>query len=230
MRRMYLSALAFVLLAAACGDDSTSDATPAPAAPQPTAEPAVTTDASVASITGPAPTTAAATTPPTDAEPGARFAITALSITPSAQHVVIQNIGDAAGSLEGFAICQAPRYHSFDSIVLAPGEQLAVSLGGDVFLPPPGAQTTSAGIGTFSAADGEIGLYSRTDFGNSSAIVDYIEWGSSGHTRVVVAMGALIWNGGDFVPAAGGDSVFMFTVGQPTDGAEDWEFEVVAAP
>ena len=110
-------------------------------------------------------------------------------------------------------------YHVFGDIELAPGEFDAVSLGGGVFLPPPGAkETTTANI---KADDGEIGLYSNPDFGNSDAIVDYVEWGSSGHGRSSVAVGAGIWKADDFV-ATTGDTVFLFADSSPSDGAEDW--------
>ena len=244
--RFGLVSLALALVAAACGGEDA----PAPAVtdlPTAATEPATTASAATTPIpttpipTTPSPTTQAdatqapatsapaATDPPpttTAPEPAARFALVSFSLTPASQHVVIQNVGDASGSLQGFAICQAPRYHVFDDIELAPGELLAVSLGGDVFLPPPGAKTASASIGSFSPADGELGLYSRNDFSNSSAIVDYVEWGSSGHRRSTVALGALIWDGGDFVDTAGADSVFMFVTDLPSDGAEDWEVDV----
>ena len=103
--------------------------------------------------------------------------MTSVNITVAGQHVVIQNAGSATGNLNGFALCQRPNYHIFDDIELAPGEFIAVSLGGDLFLPPPGAkETLSANLGSITTEDGEIGLYSSGDFGNSSAIVDYVEW------------------------------------------------------
>jgi hypothetical protein len=55
---------------------------------------------------------------------------------------------------------------------------------------------------TLNANDGELALYIvNGDFGNSGNIVDYVEWGSTGHTRSSVAQAAGIWSGGDFVPS-----------------------------
>jgi hypothetical protein len=54
---------------------------------------------------------------------------------------------------------------------------------------------------TLSPVDDELGLYLSADFANPAAIIDYVEWGSSGHTRSTVAVAALIWTSGDFVPS-----------------------------
>lgn len=233
-----LVVIALALVATACGDDETEPtgptSAPTPAA-APTATPAVTAGPAVtaapagtaapAATVVPAPAPTAAPAPTTEVppdEPSVVFAITSISVGPAGQDVVITNIGNATGSLEGFALCQRPRYHTFGDIELAPGEFIAVSLGGDVFLPPPGAkETTTANIGSIEADDGEIGFYSRPDFSNSDVIVDYVEWGSSGHGRSSVAVDAGIWNSGDFV-ATSGETVFLFANSIPTDGAEDW--------
>ena len=200
---------------------------PAATAAPPTAAPPTAAPPTAAPPTAAPPTAAPPTAaPPTTAPAAAEFSITAVSISPAGQHVVVQNVGGVAGNLTGFAICQAPSYHVFGDIELAPGESLAVSLGGSVFIPPPGAKTTSASIGTIGAGDGEIGLYARADFGNSSAIVDYVEWGSTGHTRSSVAAGAGIWNPGDFIDNTEGDSVFLFVSDPAADGASAWDFEV----
>ena len=241
-RHVFLIVTAFALVATACGDDDTGPAAPptataapptataapptataATGAPQPTTAAPVATAAPVTTVaptatTAPAPTTPEA--PP--AEPSVVFAITSVSVSPAGQDVVIANIGNATGNLKGFVLCQFPNYHDFGDIELAPGEFVAVSLGGDVFLPPPGAkETTTANIGTIRADDGEIALFTRRDFGNSDAIVDYVEWGKDDHTRSGVAVGAGIWNSGDFV-ATEGSTVFLFANTSPTDGAEDW--------
>ena len=53
--------------------------------------------------------------------------------------VVIQNVGGEAGSLGGLWLCQRPLYYEFPDVVLQPGESAAVSVGGNIFVPPPGA-------------------------------------------------------------------------------------------
>lgn len=201
MRRpthLLLSLAALILVAAACGDDDS---------------PATTAAATT--------TTAAPATTQPEAAGEAKFTITSVTIDASGQGVLIQNVGSATGNLSGFALCQAPSYHTFGDIELAPGEFIAVSLGGG-FSPPSGAkEIITAGVGQISAEDGELGLYSSSDFGNSSAIVGYVEWGSSGHRRSSVAVGAGIWNEGDFVATSGAISTLSADA-VPSDGAEDW--------
>lgn len=202
MKRQYLLVVvALALVAAACGDD---DAGEAPAAST-TAGPAPTTEA-------PAPTTAA---------PGgaAEFAIVSVTLAEDAQGVVIQNVGGALGNLSGLWLCQAPSYDSFGDVELAPGEMVAVTLGGD-FTGPEGAKTASLSIGSIGVDDGEIGLYTSRDFGSSSAIVDYVEWGEGGHTRSSVAVEAGIWNSGDFVPTT--DTTTEITANGQVNSAAGW--------
>lgn len=110
-------------------------------------------------------------------------------------------------------------------VELAPFEFIGVSLGGSEFLPPPGAKDTfdaSGKLGNIAAESGEVGLYSRGDFGSSGAIVDYVEWGMAGHGRTSVAVEAGIWPGGGFVPTDGDTSAISANV-TPTDGPEDWD-------
>jgi len=71
-----------------------------------------------------------------------------------------------------------------NSLVLAPGEFVTVQ--------------SSITIGT---ADGEMGLYNSSSFGSSAAMLDYVEWGFTGHGRSSVAVGAGIWTTGDFAPS-----------------------------
>lgn len=249
-RHSLLLSITFILVVAACGDDDGAESVPTPtAAPAPassaaptviptdpadtaapvtpppsasTAAPPVVTAVPVGTA-APGTTAASATAPTTTAAPqsGALFAITSVSLSPAGQDVVIQNIGDVTGNLMGFAICQRPNYHTFGDIELAPGELVAVSLGGDVFLPPPGAKTTTANIGRISADDGEIGLYSTNNFGSSSAIVDYVEWGSSGHPRSSVAIEAGIWAPGHTVETTA-ETTVIFANSTPTSVSEDW--------
>lgn len=45
----------------------------------------------------------------------------------------------------------------------------------------------------------QVGLYSSESFANPIAIMDYMEYGSSGHPRSSVAETAGVWTDGDFV-------------------------------
>ena len=119
--------------------------------------------------------------------------------------VVIYNVGDEAGSLAGHWLCQRPAYAELPDFELAPGEGLAISLGGNTFLPPPGVNAAEGqlSLGSIDPTSGEIGLYSSNGFGSSDAIVSYVEWGNSGHGRSATAVQAGIWEDGAFVATTG---------------------------
>ena len=68
--------------------------------------------------------------------------------------------------------------------------------------------------------DGEFGLYTTNSFGSSSAITDYVEWGSTGHGRSSVAVGAGIWTTGDFAQAWAAGSVLEYD--GAGDSSSDW--------
>ena len=204
-RNIVLLTFTLALVAAACSDDD-SDSAETTTAPTSTSTAAPTTTTEAAS------------------EGGAVFAMVEVGLGAAEQYVVIQNTGDASGSLQGFAICQAPTYHLFVDIEVAPGELVFVSLGGDLpELASVAKETVIASIGSISTDDGEIGLYSESgDFENSDAIIDYVEWGNSGHTRSDVAVGAGIWNSGDFVVTTP-DTNGLIVADQSGGGADNWE-------
>jgi len=134
---------------------------------------------------------------------GAIFEITTVSF--GAPMMVITNVGDEAGNLGGHWICQRPSYQELPAIDVGPGESVAISLGGDVFLPPPGALTIDGqlNLGGISADGGEIGLYSTDAFSSAEAIVSYVEWGDTGHGRSGTAVEAGVWDDGGFVATTG---------------------------
>ena len=130
---------------------------------------------------------------------GAIFEITSVSF--GAPMVVITNVGTETGNLGGHWICQRPGYQEVPAIDVGPGESVAISLGGNVFLPPPGTLTIEGqlNIGGISASSGEIGLYSSNAFGSADAMVSYVEWGNTGHGRSGTAVEAGLWDDGGFV-------------------------------
>ena len=213
MKRIALL-FAFVLVVAACGDDD-ADTTPTTQASTATTSAPATT-ASTATTSAPATTTAAADTTVTTESmtdedmsdddtsdnmtaAGAIFEITTVSF--GAPMVVITNVGEEAGNLGGHWICQRPSYQELSAIDVGPGESVAISLGGDVFLPPPGALIIDGqlNLGGLSSSGGEIGLYSSDAFGSVDAIVSYVEWGNTGHGRSGTAVEAGVWDDGGFV-------------------------------
>lgn len=138
---------------------------------------------------------------------GAQFAITEV-VFGDAASVTITNVGEGSGSLEGHFLCQRPSYDELGAIELDAGES-ATLVAGDDF-----------SIGSLSAGDGEIGLYTSSNFSSSEDIVAYVEWGRDGHGRSDVAQAAGVWSG--FV--ATDDSTASITTNtDPATEAGHWD-------
>ncbi len=199
MKRIALL-LAFVLVVATCGDDDAGDTTTTQAATATTTAAATeTTSAEDMTEETMAEDMTEETMSDDMAMEGAIFEITSVSF--GAPMVVITNVGTETGNLGGHWICQRPGYQEVPAIDVGPGESVAISLGGNVFLPPPGTLTIEGqlNIGGISAPSGEIGLYSSNAFGSADAMVSYVEWGNTGHGRSGTAVEAGLWDDGGFV-------------------------------
>jgi len=90
--------------------------------------------------------------------------------------VEISNTGDSDVSLDGLWLCQFPNYVPLSGTIAA----------GDVL------QVAALQVGGLSPDGGEAALYSEKSFGSSTAIFDYVGWGSGG-PRGEVAAQAGIW-------------------------------------
>lgn len=200
MKRIALP-IALVLVLAACGDDGASAETTVTTAAPTTTSAETTTSAAETTTSTQATTTTAAETTTTGADGPTGIVFQIASVTFGAPMVTIYNIGDEGGSLAGHWLCQRPSYVELPDITLEPGEGVAISLGGNVFLPPPGLKTGDGvfNVGALSASSGELALYSSNNFGSSDDIVSYVEWGTADHGRSSVAVGAGIWEAGAFV-------------------------------
>lgn len=130
-----------------------------------------------------------------------------LGITPYAQDVVInefqpetntveiKNLGTTSINVGSFILCSFPLYTTLSDMTIVSGN-LMLNQNEIVVLSGHSMNT----------ADGELGLYITNTFTNPSAMIDYVEWGSTGHVRSNVAVSAGIWNTGDFLnffPLAG---------------------------
>lgn len=234
MRTRLLIAIGLVVVA--CGGDVETPATTAngstttiTASPT-TATPSTTAGTTTSATTGaPAPTTTTSPTVPSTTPGGGEPAIRIEEIVFAGDpYLLIGNGGTGLGSTEGYFICQFPSYYGLPSVELQPGERLAVPLGDGTVPDLVGVVATvevTRPIGEVSATNGELGLYSTNTFNSPDAIVDYVEWGASGHARSGVAVAAGIWVDGGFVEVP---TELLAIVAQafPTLGPEDWFAEI----
>ena len=132
--------------------------------------------------------------------------------------IELLNVSGNTIDISSYWLCNlssSPAYRQLSNMTLV--------CGGDLIL-APGELVTVQGAITINEADGELGLYSTNSFGSSTAILDYVEWGSTGHGRSSVAVGAGIWTTGDFVPAFASGSALLYDGTGDTSG--DWSVGV----
>jgi len=141
--------------------------------------------------------------------------------------VEIKNLGAEMVPVGGYYLCTWPAYNSLASLDLESGSLMLEA--GEIIV---------VSGHPFNANDGELALYLNNSFNSSSSIVDYVEWGSSGHFRAGLAMAVSQWTNGDFVPAAvageslmydgsGNTSAHWFS-GSPTFSAENDACDLLA--
>ena len=134
-------------------------------------------------------------------------------VIPDGNQVELINTGGMPVDISSYWLCDFPQYVQLSNTNIV--------CGGDLILNPGEVITVSSNVVTINNNDGEIGLYTTNSFSNPDAIIDYVEWGFSGHGRSDEAVAAGIWTTGDFVPS--------FTLGNALvydgdgDASDDWQ-------
>ena len=133
------------------------------------------------------------------------FVVSGISLTFHAQVVLnevifggspaveLKNIGSTEVNTSSYFLCSFPTYTQI---------QNATVLSGSVIM-SPGSILVVTGH-AFNTLDDELGLYSTSGFSTPANMLDYVEWGSTGHQRSSVAVSAGIWSTGDFVTLGAG--------------------------
>lgn len=116
--------------------------------------------------------------------------------------IEVVNMGPQAANVHGQWIAIHPFYLELPSAIVEVGDH--ITIGFDEVATPDALVQASGLLPVPTAAGGEIGLYENGSFGDPSSIVDYVEWGESGHFRSTVAVAAGVW-AEDRVVATSGD-------------------------
>lgn len=140
----------------------------------------------------PSPTPAATPTPkpaPTRS-PSGKFVMDEVGM----KWIRVRNIGDATASLEGWSLCAHVTYFPLPAVVVEPGRAHVVT-----YHEKGTATATESFTGTgFDLLENDnVGLYrTDSDFGNSSNVADFVQWGTKGvhDTRVSEAFEARQWD------------------------------------
>lgn len=173
-------------------------------------------------------TSLAATTTTTTLPPGQAMILVDEIVFAEAPYLLVSNRGGSVGSTAGMFLCQFPSYFELPAFDLAPGERIAVPLGdGEIpdLIGVIAKVEASNPIGAVSRLDGEVGLYSRSEFSSADAIINYVEWGSTAHPRSPVAVEAGVWVTGGFVEVPAEVLAIVAQV-VPTTGPDDWFAEI----
>ena len=127
-------------------------------------------------------------------------------LDPNTNSVALKNFGASAVDISGYWFCNFPAYGQVSSMtattMLNPGEEVYI-----------------ASSINFAVADGEFGLYNTNSFGSSSAMIDYMQWGSAGHQRESIAVSAGVWDAGTFINVA---PPFEYTGDGSENGVAFW--------
>lgn len=105
-----------------------------------------------------------------------------------AQTVELKNMTDSTVDVSSYWLCSFPIYTQVQNMTVVSGNTM---LGAGELLVVSGH--------SYGATDDELGLYLTGSFSDPTSIIDYVEWGSPGHTRSTIAVMAGIWSTGDFV-------------------------------
>lgn len=174
-----------------------------------------TTNGSTTTTTKPAPDTSSTLVIGT-----ATFAIGAIGFGESGW-IEIVNLGPDVGDPGGHWIGTHPDYLELPHTIMEPGDSVAVTFGD---ARPRGIATrfpVNENLLPLSAGAGEVALYDAGNFGNPSAVVDYVQWGEPLQFRSAVAIAAGVWPE-DGVIVVPGNTTVITASRLPTTGPDDW--------
>lgn len=130
-------------------------------------------------------------------------------VNPTTGAVTLHNYGSSTVNIGTYWLCNFPSYNQLNTLTVTQGS-LNLAAGAEV--------TVTSNVG-LSASDSELGLYDSNVFGSSVSMKDYLQWGSAGHQREVVAVNKGIWTAGTFVNAA---PPFEYNGNGAQNGAQFW--------
>ena len=141
-----------------------------------------------------------------------------LQVNPSTDAIYIKNFGGEAIDISAYRLCSEFTYTSnlTSDVSLVSG---STTLGaGDTLVVTWPVTDAAADLGLYLAAGG---------FGDTSAMVDFLQWGAAGIGREGVAASKGIWTAGEFIE---GDAPFKYTGNGTESGLAFWEANEVEEP
>ncbi len=131
-------------------------------------------------------------------------------VDPSDNTVVLHNYGGTTIDVSTYWFCNFPAYAAING--------MSINSGSTNLAPDEEVSITSSI--NFDPSDAEFGLYTTNTSNFINDMVDYLQWGSSGHQREPVAVAAGIWNADTFISV---DPPFEYTGTGSENGISNWE-------
>lgn len=114
-------------------------------------------------------------------------------VSPSTSTVSIKNFGSTTVNIATYRLCHLFVYPTLSSLTLVSGSLNLM----------PGATVVVTGA-SLNATASDLGLYLPTGaFTSTTAMLDFVQWGSGGNGRESVAVAKGIWTAGDFISGPG---------------------------
>ncbi|MDG1766789.1 MAG: hypothetical protein P8H98_08345 [Flavobacteriales bacterium] len=136
-----------------------------------------------------------------------------ISVNPDNQEVQIQNLGTASIDLSSYYLNNFPVFNQLSTITVLSGS-LQLSPNQVLTLSWPGCTDDN----------GEIGLYSSSNFPDPNDLVDYMQWGTANNANVSVALSAGVWD--DALNTVVGLAPYTFNGGQNDYGSSFWSVSI----
>ena len=97
-------------------------------------------------------------------------------------------------------LVQGTDYFELPDVVVESGDTVRVTVGDGEGL--ENVVATNATLGDLAPADGEMALFTSQEFDDPTAMIVYLEWGSTPHDLNPVAVEAGLWLEGSFAPTS----------------------------
>ena len=130
--------------------------------------------------------------------------------------IEIQNVTDGELDASDLVLCDFPDYPNVRGLTALGGSSMIIPAGGFFVAAWPNLDQDNGG-------DSEVAIYKvdTDNFGQANLLLDYMEYGSTGHTRAGVAAEAGAWPAGEFVPAPAAGTTLQL-IDSSTPGAASW--------
>lgn len=146
-----------------------------------------------------------------------------------AEWVKIYNPNEASFSLEGYDLYTG-KYYTFKNFVLEPKKSVIVHINLVGLDTTDDLHTGTDNQTNMGDSYGTVALF-KNQTHSSATIIDFVQFGSGGHTWQSAAVSAGIWTAGDFVPKTEvGHSMKLINIDTDNNLSTDWVDNIILLP